>query len=107
MVPTKLMALVLIGMVMGLGLVFLPTLGTTSFSPFGSANQYATGENKNTSGSGALDGNGIQPAAVESYGVYRSISESPVGPFGVPAAVLALGVVVAAGAYLLSRRRVP
>lgn len=103
----KMMALVLIGIAMGLGLVFLPTLGTTSFSAFGTATQANAGEDKNATGSVDYSNNGIQPAAAEGYGVYRSISESPVGPYGVPTAILALGVAVAAGAYLITRRSVP
>jgi hypothetical protein len=103
----KMMALVLIGIFVGLGLVILPTLGTTSFFPFGTATQYSAGENKNASGYGTLDNNTIQPAATEGNSVYRSISESPVGPYGVPAVILALGVAVAVGAYLIIRRSVP
>lgn len=103
----KMMALVLIGVFVGLGLVILPTLGTASFFLFGTATQYSAGENKNTSGSAVIDGTIIQPAAADGNSVYRSISESPVGPYGVPAVILALGVAVAVGAYLIIRRSVP
>jgi hypothetical protein len=102
----KMMALVLIGIVLGLGLVFLPTLGTTSFF-FGGAAQATAGEGKNITGSVDYGNGDIQPAAAEGYSVYRSISESPTGPFGVPAAILALGVALAAGVYLITKRTVP
>lgn len=103
----KMMALVLIGIVLGLGLVFLPTLGTTSLFPFGGASQATAGEGKNITGSVDYGNGDIQPAAAEGYSVYRSISESPAGPFGVPAAILALGVALAAGVYLITKRTVP
>ncbi len=107
----KLMALVLIGIVMGLGLVFLPSLGTTSFFQYGAATQATLGENKNTSGDTSgylpLDVGGSQPKAAEGNSIYRSISESPAGAYGVPATILALGVVAAVGAYLIIRRSVP
>jgi hypothetical protein len=103
----KMMALVLIGVFVGLGLIILPTFGTASFFPFGTAIQYSAGENKNTSGTAVIDGTTIQPAAADGNSVYRSISESPVGPYGVPAVILALGVAVAVGAYLIIRRSVP
>ena len=103
----KITALVLIGMVLGLGLVILPTLGTTSLFPLGTATQYGAGEGKNTSGTTGLDNGTIQPAAVDGNAVYRSLSESPAGPLGVPAAILVLGIAVAVGAYVVIRKSVP
>lgn len=104
----KILALVLFGIIIGLGLVVLPTLGSPSFSIFGSATQYAAGDGKNTTGTGTLD-NSTYPPAVEAGGntVYRSISGSLAGPYGVPGVILALGLAVAAGAYLLIRRSAP
>jgi hypothetical protein len=103
----KMLALVLIGFVIGLGLVFLPTLGTTSFFSLGSATQYAAGEEKNTSGTVDHGNIGTLPVETEGNSVYRSISESPAGPLGAPGAILAIGVAVAAGAYLIIRRSSP
>jgi glycerol kinase len=104
----KMMVLVLLGIAVGLGLIILPTLGAPSFSFFGSATQYSTGDGKNTSGTGMLDNNTTVPAAEsQGNGIYRSISQSPAGPFGVPGAILAVGVAVAVMVYLVIRRSVP
>ncbi len=104
----KIMALVLFAIVLGLGLVVLPTLGSPSFSLFGGAAQYTAGDGKNNSGS-ALDGNNTTPTVMEAQGsgVYRSLSQTPAGPYALPGAILAIGVAVAAAAYLLIRRSVP
>jgi hypothetical protein len=100
----KMLALVLVGVIVGLGLVVLPMLGSPSFFS-GSATQYGAGDGKNTSGSAILDGNTTVPAAeVEGNSVYRSLSQSPAGSYGLPAIILAIGVVVAAFAYLLIRK---
>lgn len=104
----KMMTLVLLGITVGLGLIILPALGTPSSSFFGSATQYNAGDGKNTSGTGMLDNNSTMPEAeAQGNSIYRSISQSPMGPFGVPGAILAVGVAVAAGVYLLTRRSVP
>jgi hypothetical protein len=103
----KTTALVLIGIVVGLGLVILPTLGAPSFSFFSSSTQYTAGDGKNTSGTVIFDNNTIVPAEAQGNSVYRSISQSPAGPYGVPGAILAMGVAVAAGVYLVTRRSVP
>jgi hypothetical protein len=105
----KMMALVLFGIVVGLGLIILPTLGAPSFSFFGSASQSTAGDGKNNSGTGIfnIDNSTVPVAEGQGYSIYRSLSQSPAGPYGVPGAILALGLAAAAGVYLLTRRSVP
>ncbi len=104
----KMMALVLCGIFVGLGLIILPTLGTPSFPFLSPSSQYSSLDGKNNSGTVLAGDNATVPAAeAQGYTVYRSVSESPAGPYGAPGLVLALGVGVAVAAYVIIRKSAP